>query len=142
MDADLTTLAWKGASTVVALLATDAWEKAKVGLGSLWRHTHPERADDVEAELVETRASLLDARAEEDDALAGALTQVWQSRLAHLLATNPELVAQFRQLLNEVFVPALSVNERLRIDKVEMQAKASGRGRVYQAGRDQYIRES
>lgn len=142
MDADLTALAWKGASTVVALLATDAWEKAKTGLGSLWRRARPERADAVEAELVEARASLLDARAEADQPLEDALTQVWQSRLTQLLAADPGLAAQFQHLLNEVLIPALPISERARISKVEMRAKASGHGRVYQAGRDQRIRES
>lgn len=142
MNADLTALAWKGASTVVALLATDAWEKAKTGLGSLWRGNRSERADAIEAELVEARASLLDARGERNEALEGALTRVWQGRLAQLLATDPTLAAQLQQLLNEVLVPALPIGERDRIRKIEMHAKASGHSRVYQAGRDQRIQES
>lgn len=135
MDADLSALAWKGASTVVALLATDAWEKAKTALGSLWRRAHPERADALEAELMESRASVLNAREGGDEALENALTLVWQSRLAHLLSTDPALAAQFQHLLNEVLVPALPINEQTRIVKLEMHARASGHGRVYQAGR-------
>ena len=142
MDADLSALAWKGASTVVALLATDAWEKAKTALGSLWRRARPERADAVEAELTEGRTSIVNARAEGDEALEGALKLVWQSKIAHLLSTDTALAAQFQQLLNEVLVPALPLNERTNIAKLEMRARASGHGRVYQAGRDQRIKES
>lgn len=142
MDADLTALAWKGASTVVALLATDTWEKAKTVLASLWRHSRPERANAIETELVQARADLLRAQSEGDETLEGALTRVWQHRIAELLTSDPGLAAQFRQLLNEVLVPALPVGELVRIDKIEMRARASGRSRIYQAGRDQHVWES
>jgi hypothetical protein len=142
MDAELVALASKGASTVVALLATDAWEKAKASVGALWRRVRPDRADVIEEELTQARVSLLDARASGDQGLEGALARVWQSRLADFLIANPGLADQFRNSLDDVLIPALSVSERTRTGKIEMHARASGHGRVYQAGRDQHIQES
>jgi hypothetical protein len=67
---------------------------------------------------------------------------VWQNRLTNILSADPALADQFQQLLDEVLIPALPAGERTRIAKIEMNAKATGHSRIYQAARDQHIRES
>ncbi|WP_423834872.1 hypothetical protein [Streptomyces manipurensis] len=59
MDAELVALTSSAATTVVGLLATDAWEQTKLAVARLWGLSRPEQAETVEAELVETRAELL-----------------------------------------------------------------------------------
>lgn len=68
-------LANTAGTTVVALLATDAWSTAKSAVDTVWRRFHPERAEVVEAELVDTRADLV-AASEED---RSAWRQSWPS---------------------------------------------------------------
>lgn len=133
MDAELVALASVAASTVVKLLATDAWEKAKTAIGTLWRRVHPERADAVEAELVETRADILAATESGDEESEQALIGEWQSRLRRLLSANPELAVQLRQVLDEQLIPALP-GARSWSGSVDLRATASGHGRVYQVG--------
>lgn len=139
MDQDMTRLAWEGASTVVALLATDAWEQAKNGLQALWHRVHPERSDAVGADLLETRASVLAARAAADQAIESGLVQEWQSRLRRILTEDPRLIHVLRTLLDDELVPSLPAADQTRIVKIKMDATASGDSRVYQAGRDQHI---
>ena len=59
MDAELVTLASTAASTIVTLLATDAWEKARSAVGTFWQRMHPASARAIEAELTEAQAALV-----------------------------------------------------------------------------------
>ena len=51
MDAEVALLAQSAGTTLVALMATDAWHRARDGITQLWRRTQPERAETVAAEL-------------------------------------------------------------------------------------------
>lgn len=102
MDAELVELAGTAGTTVVALLVTDAWERAKSAVAGLWRRVHPERAEAVVADLVETRAELLAARAAGDAQVEEDLVGQWQGRLRRLLAADPSVADPLRHLVEEL----------------------------------------
>jgi hypothetical protein len=142
VDAELLTLANTAGTTLVTLLATDAWEKSKSAVGALWRRVHPERAEAVQAELVEARAEVLAARADGDDAVGSELVTEWRRRLRRLLTADPTVAAELRRLLDEELTPALSATGQTWAGNVDMRAEASGNARVYQVGQGtQHITE-
>ncbi|MER6574525.1 hypothetical protein [Nonomuraea sp. NPDC001023] len=122
-------------------MATDAWQSARDGAVALWRKARPEQVQVVEAELVEVREQVIEARREGDADTEQALAGAWQVRLQQLLRVDPSLAGEIQRVLDEVLTPALQPVERERIGSLVMKAQASGRGRVYQAGRDQTIHE-
>jgi len=134
VDAALAALASTAGTTVVTLLATDAWQRAKAGMGALWRRVYPDRAQVIEAELVEAREEVVAARAAGDDAVEQALVGEWQGRLRRLLAAHPDLAVELRRLLDEELAPALPAGGQSWTGDVDMRAEASGHGRVYQVG--------
>ncbi|MEU6723747.1 hypothetical protein ABZ917_08565 [Nonomuraea wenchangensis] len=128
-------------TALVTAMATDAWQSAREGVVALWRKARPEQVEVVEAELVEVREQVLQARRDDDADTEQALAGMWQVRLQQLLRADPSLAPQIQRVLDEVLTPALAPPERERIGLLVMKAKASGHGRVYQAGRDQTIHE-
>ncbi|MFF5938447.1 hypothetical protein [Streptomyces sp. NPDC012508] len=137
MEAQLMELARTAGSAVVTLMATDAWERTRDGVVALWRRASPSRADGVEGELDATRDDLLAAREDGDDLTEQELREEWAGRLRRLLREQPEVAEQLRLILAE-FDPDSGATGAVT---VQMRAEASGRGRVYQAGRDQHIAE-
>ncbi len=121
------------------LLVTDGWEAAKNALASLWRRVHPDRADRVDADLAQARADLLASPQADVPQLEDGLAGEWQGRLRSLLAANPELAGELRQILDTELRPALEQPGREASPVVTMHARVDGGGHVYQAGRDQYF---
>jgi hypothetical protein len=138
MDPQVVDLARTAGTTVVTLMATDTWNRARDGLVELWRRVRPERADQLADQLDATRAELVAARAAGDEQGEEELSSEWQSRLRRLLVAEPGLADELRRFLEE-FAP--SAAEQPIAGEVRMHARASGHGRVYQAGRDQHITE-
>lgn len=138
MDAELTALMSTAASTVVQLLATAAWEQARSAIGGLWRRVHPERAQTVQAELEETRTELLAARQRGDEQVEQDLVGEWQGRLRRLVAADPPLVDELRQVVAQLR-SALAEADSSRGATITMQATAFGQSRVNQAGRDLHV---
>lgn len=134
-------IALAAGTALVTAMATDAWEQARNGMVMFWRRVRPEQADAVEQELADVRAQVLAARRDGDGDTERALTGSWQTRLQHLLRADPDLAAELRRVLDEALTPALSAGERTQIGSILMKAKATGQGRVYQAGRDLHITE-
>ncbi|MEV4583094.1 hypothetical protein AB0K16_58785 [Nonomuraea jabiensis] len=128
-------------TALVTAMATDAWQSARDGAVALWRKVRPEQADAVEAELVEVRELVLEARRDGDTETEQALAGSWQVRLQQLLRADPSLAGELRRVLEEDLTPALSRDEGTRIGSIVMKATASGHGRTYQAGGDQHITE-
>ncbi|MFE3877904.1 hypothetical protein ACFXPX_26350 [Kitasatospora sp. NPDC059146] len=131
MDPELTTLARSASLTLVTLMATNAWERARDGVVALWRRAVPERADAVAAELENTREDLAT-----DPAAEGELAAEWQGRIRRLLAGHPEAAVPLRDLLHEL-APATAP----AAPAVTQHATGSGESRIYQAGRDLRITE-
>ncbi|GHF89177.1 hypothetical protein GCM10018790_78200 [Kitasatospora xanthocidica] len=133
MDPELATLAQSASLTLVTLMATDAWERARDGVVALWRQAVPERADAVAAELENTREDLASDPATEDE-----LAAEWQGRIRRLLAGHPEVAVPLRSLLDELAPDAAPAPTA---PAVSQHASASGESRIYQAGRDLRVTE-
>ncbi|MFE5679200.1 hypothetical protein ACFQ7B_12325 [Streptomyces erythrochromogenes] len=131
MDPEMAVLASTAGTTLVALLTTEAWQRARDGVALLWRRADPERADAISAELDVTRSDLLAAQAGGDLESPSELSVEWQGRLRRLLAAHPEETEALRTLLTELAPHAPAETS------VTQRATASGHARIYQAGRDQ-----
>ena len=134
MDAEVALLAQSAGTTLVALMATDAWHRARDGITQLWRRTQPERAETVAAELEAGREDVLAAAADDQQTFEELRLQ-WQGAVRRLLVARPAAVAELRALLDQLD-PDGSVARQ-----ITQHATASGQARVYQAGRDQHIAE-
>jgi hypothetical protein len=132
---DPLSLATTAATSIVGLLATEAWEKAREVVTALWRKVHPDRVETVVAELEDTRAEVLAARRDGDERSERDLAGEWQGRLRRLMAADPAIAEELARLLTDVLEPAA----RAHGGTIAMNATAHDHGRVYQAGRDQHI---
>ncbi|WP_328864093.1 hypothetical protein [Streptomyces virginiae] len=102
LEAALSALAMTGATTIVAAMATDAWQNTRAGTHRMFR-----RAGATEAEgatlltLLDADAALVDGAAADEDAGAvrADLAPSWNRRLTALLRDHPEAVADLRELL-------------------------------------------
>ncbi len=140
MEPQIVDLARTAGSTVVALMATDAWQHARERIVALWRRAQPDRADGIDGELETTHADLLAAHDANDEQTQHELGEEWAGRMRRLLAAHPDVVDELRRILDELS-PALLDNDQAVNTGIRMRAEASGSGRVYQAGRDQHITE-
>lgn len=135
MDPETALLAQSAGVTLVTLMTTDAWVRTREGITQLWRRMQPHRAEAVAAELEATREDALAADEAGDQETLGELHLEWQGRLRRLLAARPGAAAELRGLLDEL-EPRSATGPA-----VTQHADASGRARIYQAGRDQHITE-
>jgi hypothetical protein len=129
MDAELGVLAASAATTVVNLLATDAWGQVKEKMVGLWRCFRPEQADVVGADLDRARLELRTA----DETVVLAITREWESLLLRLLAVDAATAAELRRVTAEL--EAIPVASRAHGD-VRQSVKASGRSTVIQIAGD------
>ncbi|MBT2451798.1 hypothetical protein J7F03_32995 [Streptomyces sp. ISL-43] len=127
-------------TTLVAVMATDAWQSTRDGVVALWRRMSPARADGVETSLAEARADVVLAREQGDTAAEEALALQWQGRLLQFLTAHPDAAQDLDRVLRDARAQ-LPASEQTVIGTMRLEARASGRGRVYQAGRDQQITE-
>ncbi|MFI6244856.1 hypothetical protein [Streptomyces sp. NPDC051016] len=115
MDPQLVWFAQTAGTTVVALMATEAWSATRDRVVALWRRFRP---------------------ADAEDRLAGE----WQGRMMLLLATAPSAAPALERALREAR-ESLPPGEQSSIGLVRFSAHASGNSHVYQAGRDLHIIE-
>jgi hypothetical protein len=141
VDLELTALMTTAATTLVNLLTTDGWERAKLAAGALWRRAHPERVEMIEAELGETRTAALCARQAGDKQSEQTLISEWNSRLQRLVAVDPSVVDKLRRLVKE-WESSASTGGDTCIGRVDMRARATDHSRVTMAGRDIHIMDS
>jgi hypothetical protein len=133
VNPEVNALAGTAAATLVTLLTTDGWQRAKEQFVSLWQRLLPERAAVIAAELDVSRDDLLAGHADgqPDPDLSAELAAEWQGRLRRLLTAHPEAAGHLREVLAELDP------ERPAAAPVVQHATASGSSRIYQAGRDQ-----
>jgi hypothetical protein len=139
MEPEITQLAATASTTLVALLATDAWQGARDGLVALWRRARPDRTEAIAGELDDAREDLLTAQAGGDRQTADEIGAEWQGRIRRLLGAHPELLPELSALLTELTPEAASAATASYA--VDLRATASGEARVYQAGRDMHLGE-
>ena len=121
MEPELAELTSTAALKFVEQLTTDAWRGVVSAMGALWRRVHPDRAATVEADATETREAAL----ADGDAVAD-LAAEWQARLRRLVAADPSVADELRSML-------------AGSPSVTMRARATGRARIVQAGRDAHV---
>jgi hypothetical protein len=93
------TLLMLAGRTIVAAVATDAWDVCKRGFARLLGRGDPKKERLQEQRLEETRQLLVGTGSEQArDAQAVA----WKTRLEDLIADNPDAEAELRALVQEI----------------------------------------
>lgn len=129
MDPEPVTRAQSAGTTVVALMATDAWERTKTGLVELWHRARPGETGTLPEELEAARSLVLRAGQLDDQTLPEIVAQSWGDRLAALATGRPDVAGDLAALLDEAAdaVPPTQHGGQLT-------AHASGHAQIYPAG--------
>ncbi|MEU9343988.1 hypothetical protein AB0D74_22545 [Streptomyces sp. NPDC048278] len=100
MEAELVSLVGTGATTLVALMVTDAWEQAKQRVVRLLARGSDGNA--IAVDLEESRTALIAATGTRDEGdHASDLTASLRLRLRRLVEQNPDAVPELRALVEE-----------------------------------------
>lgn len=120
-------------AALVKLMATDTWAGAKEVVVRWWRKHHPEQAGQVGADLDQLREVV--AEADTDVQMREALSGEWQLRFYRLLAADPGLAQELRNLLDHELNPRLAdINKS---SEVTQHVSVTGNGNDTRiAGRD------
>ncbi|WP_380284253.1 hypothetical protein [Kitasatospora purpeofusca] len=97
MEAEIAQLVTTGATTVVGLMATEAWTQLRSRLAGLLGRGRD--AEEVSAELEEIRVELV--RANGDTELVDDQTAEVRNRIRRALREDPQAAMEFRSLLVE-----------------------------------------
>jgi Tetratricopeptide repeat len=98
---DLMALAALAGNTVVAAVATDAWDSVRHGVGHLFGRGGPREAELAAQRLEETRRQLAAVTRAELEQARAVLAQRWAARLADLLEDDPGAEAGLRALVGQ-----------------------------------------
>ncbi|MFF3249427.1 hypothetical protein ACFYWP_00060 [Actinacidiphila glaucinigra] len=137
MGAELEVLASTAATTLIGLMATDAWQQARSTINRVWRKSRPEQADRVNADLDEAQLTVTQARRNDDDALEAAVLAEWQSRMLRLALTDSAVRADLKAAVRQLEALA----RKTAPGSVSMQADARDHARIYQSAQDMVINE-
>ncbi|MEU9918963.1 hypothetical protein [Streptomyces sp. NPDC051001] len=96
METELAVLAASGATTIVQLMAQDAWATTKERVLALFSGRGANGVESVETALDETHAA---AGAGSDDVRLAQFVSQWQARLLVLLQQDPGTAEQVRALV-------------------------------------------
>lgn len=99
---DLMALAALAGNTVVAAATTDAWEATRRKFAQLLGHGDPNRTQVAEQRLQETHQQLTAATGAKLESVCSALEAQWVTRLADLLAEDPDVEADLRAAVEEI----------------------------------------
>ncbi|MDB1086562.1 hypothetical protein PJ985_03145 [Streptomyces sp. ACA25] len=104
MSSEMAALAASGATTLVGLMLTDAWEQARDRAARFLSRNReqPGGAVGAAAALDTAHRSLLAARNTADEALLSGATAQWRARLEVLLRCQPGGVQGLRELLDSL----------------------------------------
>ncbi|MFE2284395.1 hypothetical protein ACFXDJ_09495 [Streptomyces sp. NPDC059443] len=99
---DVAALVTAGATTIVGLMVSDAWNYASGRFARLLGRTGDTARTEADSGLRASRAELLVARADGDDAAVAQVEEGWRDRLRLALEADPEAVRELTELLDEV----------------------------------------
>ncbi|MEW2618827.1 hypothetical protein [Streptomyces sp. NPDC048106] len=99
MDAELTALAVSGATSLVQLMAGDAWAAVKSRATALFGRGRPGETEAAEEELEAARAALVAAVNGGDRAAIAETESRWRARLLLLLREDPAAEGELRALM-------------------------------------------
>jgi hypothetical protein len=101
VEAELAALASSGATTLVGLMASDAWTRVRDRMAAFFGRTGG--ADAAAEELRLSQEELLAAHAASDEAaVVEDIEAMWRSRLRRVLRTDPAAADELRRLLGEL----------------------------------------
>ncbi|GGU46911.1 hypothetical protein [Streptomyces coeruleorubidus] len=137
----LAAVAAAGGVAVAQAVGTDTWHGVRHAVARLWRYRDGEQQQ-VALERLDETATVLAQASGEDAQVRQAV--VWQVRLENLLealdeADQQTVVEELRALVDQGRREVSP--EGQTVGAIRMEAEATGRSRVYQAGRDQHIQE-
>jgi mannose-6-phosphate isomerase class I len=89
-----------GATTLVAAMATDAWQSARSGVARLFGGRDRAQEAIVEAQL-DSNAALV-AAAEDTEQARHVLIPMWQLQLGQLLQQDPEAADELQRLVDQI----------------------------------------
>lgn len=98
MEAELAALAGSGATTLVALMVSDSWTRAKDKFARLFARSTA--ADESLQDLDTSRVELITAHLERDDMKAAEIEAHWRQRLRLLLLSDPIARDELQQLID------------------------------------------
>ncbi|MET9564228.1 hypothetical protein [Streptomyces tauricus] len=103
MESELTPVVAPGASTVVGLMATDAWNAARPHIVALLRQCDRAQEDTlrIENELELERREVVTARDSGDMAAVADIEAVWRTRLRRVLHDSPSAATTLGALIAE-----------------------------------------
>ncbi|MFJ4097774.1 hypothetical protein ACIPYS_39955 [Kitasatospora sp. NPDC089913] len=113
MEAEIAQLVTTGATTVVGLMATEAWTQLRSRLAGLLGRGRD--AEEVSAELEEIRVEVV--RADGDAELVGDQAAELRNRIRRALRQDPQAAAELAALLREFAPrqqPGLTVHNEIR----------------------------
>lgn len=99
---DVAALVTAGATTIVGLMVSDAWNYAGGRFARLLGRTDDTARTEADRGLRTSRAELLLARADGDEAALAQVEEGWRDRLRLALEADPEAVRELTELLDEV----------------------------------------
>jgi hypothetical protein len=110
IEEEITMLAATGAAAVVTAMGTDAWQTVRAAIVRMYRMARPRQHEAIAGQL-DHDASFVASAADGPNARA-AVRQMWEARLAELLAAAPECAAELRALALPGDRPSLRVEQR------------------------------
>ncbi|MFE1734567.1 hypothetical protein ACFW6X_31225 [Streptomyces bacillaris] len=131
MDPALLALATASANSLINLLTSDAWEKAKLGISRLFGRSDQGTAEEAGRELELNRQELLSSISRDDVETVDELRAAWRGKFRRLLSADPEAEEILREILTE-WNPEEA--QKLTTNVITQSASASDHGRVYQQG--------
>ncbi|MFI0937864.1 hypothetical protein [Streptomyces sp. NPDC021020] len=103
MEAELAGLAASGATTVVGLMASDAWAQVRARLARFLARGGAEGAEEaVSADLERSRGELAEARQARDAGVEDDVRAEWRLRLRRTLQADPAAADELRRMLAEL----------------------------------------
>ena len=100
MEAELAALAASGATTLVGLMVSDAWSRARDRVARFFAGGGDENA--ARDALGVSQRELMAARASEDELAVADIEAEWRLRLRRALRADPEAAEELRKLLAEL----------------------------------------
>ncbi|GAA4603433.1 hypothetical protein BJY16_004613 [Actinoplanes octamycinicus] len=137
MAAEFEMLATSAATTIVGLMATDAWRQARSLLAGVWRRNLPDQAGRLEQDLDGADRIVAVARQGGADAVEDAVRTDWRRRITDFLAENPDARDDLREALRQMPEPPRQESNRTTF----MYSRVQDFGRNYQTAGNMEIHE-
>jgi hypothetical protein len=117
-------------------MTTDAWQLFRSAFAGIMRRLRSTQAEAIDQDLEATRLEVRAARQSGDEQAELELLGEWRNRLRRLISDDEQFQRELRSLIEE-FAPLAGAGGHQA--SIIIQARASGSGRVNQAGRDQTV---